>query len=91
MPIVPTKDRPLNMPCDDPEGCKHFKAEMKLQERIKVLEAVYDHPNHDDPKQRYLYEIRCAIRILRSGGEYAFGVAMQLDQFYKRARKTLKG
>ncbi len=35
MPIVPTKDRPLNMPCDDPEGCKHFKAEVELEERIK--------------------------------------------------------
>lgn len=38
MPIVPTKDIPLNMPCSDPEGCKHFKAEMKLNERIKELE-----------------------------------------------------
>lgn len=32
-----TKDRPVNMPCSDPEGCKHFKAEMKLEERIKKL------------------------------------------------------
>lgn len=39
MPRVPTKDRPLNMPCDDPEGCKHFKAEMKLREQIKKLKA----------------------------------------------------
>jgi len=33
-----TKDLPLNMPCSDPEGCKHFKNAMKLQERIKELE-----------------------------------------------------
>ncbi len=61
-------------------------------QRIKVLEAVFDHPNHDDPKQRYLYEIRCAIKLLReNGSEYAFGVAVQLDQFYKRTREALKG
>jgi hypothetical protein len=60
-------------------------------EQIKELEAVYDHPNHDDPKQRYLYEIRCAIKLLReNGSEYAVGVAVQLDQFYKRAREALK-
>ena len=65
--------------------------------RITELEAVYDHPNHDDPKQRYLYEIRCAIKLLREfsgregGGENAMRVAVQLDQFYKRARKALKG
>jgi len=41
MPIVPTKDRPLNMPCNDPESCKHFKAETELQERIKELEQIY--------------------------------------------------
>jgi len=34
-----TKDLPLNMPCSDPEGCKHFKNEIKLQERIKELET----------------------------------------------------
>ena len=32
------KDLPLNMPCSDPEGCKHFKNEIKLRERIKELE-----------------------------------------------------
>jgi len=35
-----TKDLPLNMPCSDPEGCKHFKNEIKLQERIIELEDV---------------------------------------------------
>jgi len=34
-----TKDLPLNMPCSDPEGCKHFKDAMKFAERIKELEA----------------------------------------------------
>lgn len=33
------KDLPLNMPCSDPEGCKHFKNEIKLRERIKELEG----------------------------------------------------
>ena len=32
-----TKDRPVNMPCSDPEGCKHFKAEMALEEENKRL------------------------------------------------------
>ena len=35
-----TKDRPVNMPCSDPEGCKHFKAEMKLEEENKRLRVV---------------------------------------------------
>ena len=65
---------------------------MAKDERIAELKQVYDHPNHGNPKERYLYEIRCAIKLLReNGSEYAFGVAVQLDQFYKRARKALKG
>ena len=32
-----TKDLPLNMPCSDPEGCKHFKNEIKLEERVEEL------------------------------------------------------
>ena len=35
-----TKDIPLNMPCSDPEGCKHFKDVMKANERIKGLEDL---------------------------------------------------
>ncbi len=59
--------------------------------RIEELEAVYNHPNHDDSDQRYLHEIGCAIvELRRSGGEYAHGVAKQLDQFCKRARRALK-
>lgn len=83
---------------DDVEFCEAIIEEIgKLRNRINLLEAVYDHPNHDDPKRRYLYEIRKAIKLLREfsgregGGEYALGVAMQLDQFYKRARVALKG
>ena len=34
------KDRPLNMPCSDPEGCKHFKAEIQLNKRIKEFEEA---------------------------------------------------
>ena len=34
------KDRPLNMPCSDPEGCKHFKAEIQLNKRIAELEGL---------------------------------------------------
>lgn len=81
-----------------PEKCNQLKKTLQTKdERIKELERVYDHPNHDDPKQRYLYEIRCAIKLLREfsgregGGENALGVAVQLDQFYKRARVALKG
>lgn len=63
----------------------------EVEKRVTKLESVYDHPNSDDPKQRYLYEIRCAIKLLReNGSEYALGVAVQLDQFYSRARKALK-
>ena len=75
-----------------------LRAEIKgLKEANKKLRGVYDHPNHDDPKERYLYEIRCAIKLLREfsgregGGENAMGVAVQLDQFYKRARQALRG
>lgn len=28
----------MDMPCQDPEGCKHFKVEMKLQAKNKRLE-----------------------------------------------------
>ena len=41
------KDRPVNMPCSDPEGCKHFKAEIQLNERIKMLEAALLHIAED--------------------------------------------
>lgn len=27
------------LPCPDPEGCRHFQNETKLEERIKELEA----------------------------------------------------
>jgi hypothetical protein len=37
-----TKDLPLNMPCSDPEGCKHFKNAMKYAERIKKLESLIE-------------------------------------------------
>ena len=35
------KDRPLVMPCDDPEGCKHFKAIVQLQAELQKLKQGY--------------------------------------------------
>ena len=34
------KDRPLSMPCSEPEGCKHFKEETRLNELIFAYESV---------------------------------------------------
>ena len=36
-----TKDLPLNMPCSDPEGCKHFKNEIKLEAENRKLKQKH--------------------------------------------------
>ena len=62
----------------------------------KRLREVFDHPNQDFPKERYLSEIQQATILLKDfakiegGGELAFGTAMQLEQFRKRAEQALK-
>lgn len=69
--------------------------------RIKGLESIFDHPNHDNPKRRYLYEIRTAAMLLETfskdecgecggGGEYTYSIAQQLRQFIERAEQALK-
>lgn len=66
-----------------------------LKTKITQLISIFDHPNHDNPKRRYLYEIKEAIKLLKAfsqidgGGEYAYGVAQQLEQFIKRAEQAL--
>jgi hypothetical protein len=37
-----TKDMPINMPCDDPEGCKHFKEEMRLRDLFQQISYCED-------------------------------------------------
>jgi hypothetical protein len=34
------KDMPLSLPCPDPEGCPHFKAEMQLEAENKRLKKT---------------------------------------------------
>ena len=43
------KDKPLNMPCDDPEGCPHFKAEMRLRDFVTKVSKYKKFPG-DHPK-----------------------------------------
>ena len=55
-----TKGIPLNMPCSDPEGCKHFKDAMKAAERIKKLESKYE-----DTQQLRQKSAKMIITIVR--------------------------
>ena len=34
---------PPNLPCPDPEGCKHFKAQIALQDENARLKALLEH------------------------------------------------
>lgn len=69
--------------------------EKRLREENEQLREVYDHTYFDNPKQRYLHKIKQAILLLQKfseiegGGELAFGTAMMLEQFYKRAKVAL--
>jgi len=58
---------PPNLPCPDPEGCKHFKAQIALQDENARLKALLSHSKtqleYDELKAEYA-ELKGLIKEL---------------------------
>ena len=67
----------------------------EIANEVQNLFGIFEHPNDTLP-YCYLYKIEQAVGLLkifskyRSGGEHALGIAVQLEQFVKRAKEILE-
>jgi hypothetical protein len=84
----PAEKPQSELPCPDPEGCKHFKAEIDLRDRLDVAEARL----HKDRLKLLgrIGELTLEIKQLEAKLKQQADIASGLEKFLAKATQEIK-